>query len=53
MGEKAVKCSMCGMSLTAASEDALVSKLQDHSQHVHGVELPEAKAKAAIAQGHT
>ena len=50
MGEKEVKCATCGMTLTAASEDALVSKLRDHTKQTHGMEVPEEKAKA-IAMG--
>ena len=53
MGEKSVKCSSCGAELTAADEAALVGVLQAHAHDAHGMEMPDEKAKMAVAQGHT
>jgi Fe2+ or Zn2+ uptake regulation protein len=51
--EHHVKCSACGEMLTAGDEDALVAKLQEHAKHDHGKDMPDAKAREAVKQGHT
>lgn len=53
MAEKSVTCSACGATLTAESEDALVTRLQEHAHDHHDMDMPEGKAKQAVEQGHT
>ena len=53
MSEKSVKCSTCGTTLTAGTEDELVTALQEHAKEKHDKTLPENKAREAVKRGHT
>jgi len=53
MAEKSVKCSRCGMSLTAGNEDDLVKKLQAHAKDRHDMDMSESKAREAVKRGST
>jgi len=53
MAEKSVKCSACGTTMTAESEEVLVKELQEHVHEHHDKDMPEAKAREAVERGHT
>ena len=51
MGEPTSKCPGLGTSLTADTADAKVKRLQEHSEHVHNMDVPESavREKANLA----
>jgi len=53
MGEHNVKCSACGLTLTADSKEELGKKLQEHAKHAHDMDMPDEKVKEAVDRGHT
>jgi predicted small metal-binding protein len=53
MAQKGVKCSVCGMTLSADNEEQLVKDLIAHAKQRHNMDMSEATAKEAVKVGHT
>lgn len=53
MAHMTVRCSFCGATLMADSEEEMIKVLQDHAMERHNMEMSVEKAKEAIKAGHT